>query len=188
MRPPSGIMTGQSRVDDPDPEIAGDVGGGEDGDDARRGPCSGGVDAGDIGPGVVGEAQGGVQHAREAASRRCSPGRPEREPRPGTSSPGSRLRPAEGVPHLRPAATFSMASRIFTYPVQRQRWAPRWRAMSCLVRAVPFLSIWALARMTMPGMQKPHWRPPHAAKALGVAPAFSFVDALQGRDARGPRL
>ena len=29
----------------------------------------------------------------------------------------------------------------------------------------PFLSIWAFARMTMPGMQKPHCSPPHAANA-----------------------
>ena len=37
--------------------------------------------------------------------------------------------------------------------------------MPALVSEVPFLSICAFARITMPGMQKPHCSPPHAANA-----------------------
>ena len=41
--------------------------------------------------------------------------------------------------------------------------------MPSRVRTAPFLSICALARITMPGMQKPHCSPPHAAKASANA-------------------
>ncbi len=37
--------------------------------------------------------------------------------------------------------------------------------MPAFVSDVPFLSICALARITMPGMQNPHCSPPHAANA-----------------------
>ena len=37
--------------------------------------------------------------------------------------------------------------------------------MPCLVSPEPFLSIWALARITIPGMQNPHCKPPLAANA-----------------------
>ncbi len=37
--------------------------------------------------------------------------------------------------------------------------------MPSLVSESPFLSICALARITIPGMQNPHCRPPHAEKA-----------------------
>ena len=38
--------------------------------------------------------------------------------------------------------------------------------MSERSRSAPFLSTWAFARITIPGMQKPHCSPPHAANAL----------------------
>ena len=37
--------------------------------------------------------------------------------------------------------------------------------MSSRLRSAPFLSTCAFARITIPGMQNPHWRPPHAANA-----------------------
>ena len=90
---------------------------------------------------------------------------------PSASSPASYLAPREPIPPGRetetgvPLATTSIASRIFTYPVQRHRCAPRWRAISSRLRSAPFLSIWDFARITMPGMQNPHCKPPHAANA-----------------------
>ena len=53
-------------VDDADAQLAGDVGGGEDRDDAVGGRRRGDVDRRHVGPGVVGEAQRGVQHAGHA--------------------------------------------------------------------------------------------------------------------------
>src|SRR5579872_272627 len=64
-----------------------------------------------------------------------------------------------------PAASTSTASRILAYPVQRQRWAPRWRAASSRARSAPFLSSSAFSRTTMPGVQKPHWSAPVAENA-----------------------
>ena len=51
--------------------------------------------------------------------------------------------------------------------------------MSSRWRSAPFLSICALARMTMPGMQNPHCSPPHAANASANACALGLVDALR---------
>ena len=53
-------------VDDPDAQLAGDVGGGEHGDDAVGSRGSGGVDGDDVGAGVGGEVQGGVEHPGHA--------------------------------------------------------------------------------------------------------------------------
>ena len=53
-------------VDDPDAQLAGDVGGGEHGDDAVGGGGAGGVDGDDVGAGVGGEVQGGVEHPGHA--------------------------------------------------------------------------------------------------------------------------
>ncbi len=50
-------------VDDPDPQVAGDVGGGEHGLDPGLRQRGGRVDREDVGAGVLGEAQRGVQHA-----------------------------------------------------------------------------------------------------------------------------
>ena len=49
-------------------------------------------------------------------------------------------------------------------------------------RSAPFLSICDLARMTMPGMQNPHCRPPHAANASAKRCRSSGVDALERDD------
>ncbi len=49
-------------VDDPDAQLAGDVGGGEHGDDSVGSRGSSGVDGDDVGTGVVSEVQGGVEH------------------------------------------------------------------------------------------------------------------------------
>ena len=54
--------------------------------------------------------------------------------------------------------------------------------MSSRSRPAPFLSICALARITMPGMQKPHCSPPHAANASANAVPLGVVDALEGDD------
>ena len=50
-------------VDDADPQLAGDVGGGEHGLHAGVGEGAAGVDGEDVGPGVVGELERGVEHA-----------------------------------------------------------------------------------------------------------------------------
>ena len=90
---------------------------------------------------------------------------------PRANSADSYLAPREPIPPGSetvtgvPLATTSMASRIFTYPVQRHRCAPRWRAISSRCKSAPFLSICDFARITMPGIQKPHCKPPHAANA-----------------------
>ena len=56
--------------------------------------------------------------------------------------------------------------------------------MSSRVRSAPFLSTWALARTTMPGMQKPHCSPPHAANASAQRSRARRGEAFE----RGDRL
>ena len=53
-------------MDDADPKVSRDVGGGEDGDHAGCSSCPVGVDADDVGSGVVRKPEGGVQEARRA--------------------------------------------------------------------------------------------------------------------------
>ena len=53
-------------VDDADPELAGDVGRGEHGLDPRQRERGRAVDAHDVGPGVVGQSQGGVEQSGHA--------------------------------------------------------------------------------------------------------------------------
>ena len=53
-------------MDDPDAQLAGDVGGGVHGDDAVGSGGTCGVDGDDVGAGVGGEVQGGVEHAGHA--------------------------------------------------------------------------------------------------------------------------
>ena len=152
-------------VDDADAQLAGDVGRGEHADHAAAAAAVRGVDADDVGAGVLGEVQRGVQHAGHAdvvdvaavaegqfaglvlgAGRR----RPWRRAPAGTTCPwprprwrrGSSRSPCSGTGGRRGGGAIDVRSR-----------------------SAPFLSICALARMTMPGMQNPHCSPPHAANA-----------------------
>ncbi len=56
------MNTGQSLWIRPDLELAGHIGGGEDPDNARDGPGRFRVDLDDVGPGVIGQTKGAVQH------------------------------------------------------------------------------------------------------------------------------
>ena len=58
-----GDQYGPVLVDDPDPQLAGQVGGGEHGLDAGCGEGRGRIDGHDVGAGVIGEVQRGVQHS-----------------------------------------------------------------------------------------------------------------------------
>ncbi len=78
MRPPSGIMMGQSRWMIPTRSSPGMSAAVKTATTPGAARARVGVDAGDLGPGVVGEARGRRAAAREAACRRCSRGRPER--------------------------------------------------------------------------------------------------------------
>ncbi len=99
----------------PDPQLAGDVGGGEDRLDAGGGERRGGVDGDDVGAGVVGEVQRGVQHAGHAdvVDVAAVAERQLRRPRTWRRAPPTAAASA-GVAHGLPWATASMASRIFT--------------------------------------------------------------------------
>ena len=102
-------------VDDPDARIARHVGGGEHRRDAGHGAGAHGVDPHDVGPGVIGEPERPVQHARDAqvvdiaavAEREC----------------GGRRRHA--------CPTLRAADRVAAGWVARRRAARRRRGSSC---------------------------------------------------------
>ena len=93
------------------------------------------------------------------AGPRAAPARPRAagraRPAPGAAGPGRR----------RPARR-SAASTMDCQPVQRHRWASSAASTSRRVGGVPARRpSRAARRMTMPGVQKPHWLAPAATKA-----------------------
>ena len=135
-------------------------------DDAVGGQRRGRVDRDDVGAGVVGEVQRGVQHARARGCRRRSRGRraPARPPRTWRPTPpiAARRAPARTSCPWPPPRWRRGSSRSRCSGRGGRRGAAPSPSRS---RSAPFLSICALARITMPGMQNPHCRPPQAANA-----------------------
>ena len=73
-----------------------------------------------------------------------------------------------------PFASSSTASRIFTYPVQRQRCAPTCRAAVPRSSPAPFLSSNDRGAFTrIPGVQKPHCNTPVDANAAAMRSRWS---------------
>ena len=150
-------------MDDPDAQLAGDVGGGEHRDHpvGRRGSRR--VDGEHVGPGVRGQVEGGVEQARDAQVVDVAPVAE-------AQLAGLVLRPAAPTPAERALERLALGHRldgvedldVAGAPAQVGAEVAGHRLRS---RSAPFLSTCALARMTIPGMQKPHCSPPQAAKA-----------------------
>ena len=87
----------------------------------------------------------------------------------GSDAPTPPVSSNAGSPSPRRArAISSIASMIFTYPVQRQR-CTSMAAAICARVGLGVLSSRCLARSANPGIQKPHWTPAAETKACAVS-------------------
>ena len=124
----------------------------------------GGVDRRDVGAGVVGQVQRAVEHPRHAQvvdvvtipegqlaglvlGTRCADA--------STEGRLERLALGDGLDGVEDLHVAGAAAEV----------GAEMRSHRRASRSAPFLSICALARTTIPGMQKPHCRPPQAANA-----------------------
>ena len=76
-----------------------------------------------------------------------------------------------------PAATAPAASTIVCQPVQRHRWAAERAAYGPASRCPA-----AASRMTIPGVQNPHWLAPAATNASAQRVPDRGIDSLEGGD------
>lgn len=167
MRPPTGIMTGQSLWMMPtrrSPGMSAAVGAGID---AGHGQRRARVDGHDVGAGVGAEVERcmtqsvGAKIVDEVLVAQCQV---------GTLVAGTTLPQARGQADRRLDALRQVLHHVEDLRVAhtRHRWAPRWRAAVSRSSEEPFLSSRALtppAKTSMPGVQNPHWSAPVAAKA-----------------------
>ncbi len=165
-------------VDDAHAQVAGDIGGREDGDGPGRSQGPGRVDADDVGPGVVGEAQGGVQQAGRAQVVDVAPvaqgqrlrlvlGPPAAYPASGgkddLAARGDRL---DGVEDLDvPGAAAKMGAEMAGHVLPGQG-----RAFAVDLRLGPHDDT---------GDAETALEPARGGEGLGVAPALGFVEALE---------
>ncbi len=123
-------------------------------------------------------------HRRRGPRRRPSSGRPGPRPGPATRpAPGCvRRLPARSMARVDAERAAPAASTIDCHPVQRQRWASRADSTSRRVGRAPRRPASSAARrMTMPGVQKPHWLAPRAHEGGGPAGAQLRGESLEGR-------
>ena len=159
-----GDQDGPVLVDQPDPQLAGDVGGGEHGHHAGRATSGLDVDAPDLGPGVVGEPQGGVQEARRAQVVDVAA--------IAEGELGRLVLDAPAADAARRGDRHLLAGRHRLYGVHDLHVAGAPAQVGAevtrhvLAREVGALLVdLRLGPHDDPGMQKPHWRPPQALKA-----------------------
>ena len=166
--------------------LAGDVGGGHDGDDAGRRGSAGRVDPADDGPRVVGQAQGGVEHAR---GRHVGDERLLAEGHlPGADPVGTGADAAAGRGRRRAGARRAGPPR----PPRSRRRSSRSRCSGRGCRRATGRSRRARAPgrarrrpsafMTIPGEQKPHWLAPDEVNAAAQADRASAGQPLERDD------
>jgi hypothetical protein len=165
VRPPTGIITGQSLWISPTRSTPGRSSAVNTASTPGAREGGGGVDRDDVGAGVVGEMQRCVQHAGHAHVVDVAAVAERERCRLVLRSAATDLGRQRGRADVAVGDRFDRVEDLDVAGAATEMCTEVWGHRVAGERCEPFLSIWALARITMPGMQKPHCSPPHAAKA-----------------------